>query len=96
KMHKEYMDSLEAERAYNKEREQMMIASEMSDAYDGGIKEGVMNTLVETLSLYVQTRFQTQIEEELKLLSLEQLNVFKEKIYTVETIEEIKELIRNL
>ena len=92
KMHKEYMDSLEAERAYNKEREQMMIASEMSDAYDGGIKEGIKSTL----SMYVQSRFQVHIEEELQSLSLEQLDTLSHKIYQLETIEEIKELIRNL
>ncbi|MDE6953425.1 MAG: hypothetical protein K2P09_06385, partial [Erysipelotrichales bacterium] len=96
KMHKEYMDSLEAQRAYNKEREQMMIASEMSDAYDNGHNLGVKEGIKSTLSKYVQSRFQVHIEEELQSLSLEQLDTLSHKIYQLETIEEIKELIRNL
>ncbi len=61
-----------------------------------GIEEGTVKTLIETLSLYVQTRFNVDIQKDIQLLSSEKLEKLKKNIYTFNTIEEIKEFMRNL
>ncbi len=61
-----------------------------------GIEEGTVKTLIETLSLYVQTRFNVDIQKDIQLLSSDKLEKFKENIYTFNTIEEIKEFINTL
>lgn len=68
----------------------------INEGFKQGESEGIKQGITKTLSLYVQSRFEENIEEELQSLILEQLNVLKEKIYTLETIEEIKETIKNL
>lgn len=71
-------------------------ASGLAEGHANGLAEGELKAITEMITSYVQSRFHEDIEEALKELSLSSLQKIKEKIYELDSFEEIKEFIHKV
>lgn len=80
---------------FKKGHEQGLVEG-LAKGQEQGLSEGEVKTITDMVTSYVENRFHENIADELNDLSLSSLQQIKDEIFTLNTIEEIRELINRV
>ena len=92
-MHKEYMDSNEAQMALEREREIYLKNTQIKDAKNIGKKQGTADTLIDILREKLKG-MSKECETMIREADIQKLNQLKKNIFKVKDEEEVKEIVR--
>ena len=92
-MHKEYMDSNEAQMALEREREIYLKNTQIKDAKNIGKKQGTADTLIDILREKLKG-MSKECEIMIREADIQKLNQLKKNIFKVKDEEEVKEIVR--